>query len=310
MKKKKLNIVIVGNGVAGTKAAQTIRSLDSTCKITIISDEDTPFYLRPQLVDFIKGYTNSKKIIAKPSNFYIKNKINLLLKEEVLSIQPSKNTVILKSKKEITYDKLLIASGIRVDLSRYNLKNTKNIFSLKTLKDARILKKRFPRLKEITVFGENLLSFEFLRLLSERPNLKVRYLVRGKRIWPEFFDKKTSDIIEKILKSKGITVTYGFNVSEIIEKNGKLNLTSKNGKSLKISNLGAFDPIVPNVDFLNGSKVKLGKSGILVNSAYKTNIRNIYAAGDCKLRSEYFVNSWQDTWHDGRRVAFSMLGKK
>lgn len=311
--KKNLNVVIIGNGAAGTKAAQTIRELMPSSGVTIISNEDTPFYLRPQLVDFSSGHTTQKKIISKPPAFYSNNRINLLRGAEVLFVAPSKNQVLLSSKKKIGYDKLLIASGIRIDASRYKLRKEENIFSLKTLRDARVLKNKLPSLKEITVFGENILAFEFLRLLSSYPRLKVRYLIRKDRLWPEFFDKRLSGIIEGIFKNNNVELIYKSEVYGIIKNRSNFNIILKNKKELRADSIGIFEPLLPNLGFLKGTNVKIGDKGVFIDKNYMTSDKNIYAAGDAALRygerDFCFVNSWQSAWQDGRDAAFSMAGK-
>ncbi len=308
--KKNLNIAIIGNGVAGTRAAQVIREFSPKARLTIISDEDTPFYYRPQLVDFLKGDIAQKKLLAKPLDFYTKNKIKLLKGKKVLSVFPDKNKILLSPGESIAYDKLLIASGVRVDTLRYGLNKTENLFTLKTLRDAMRLKKRLPFLKEITVFGENLLSFEFLRLLANRSGLRVRYLIRRNRLWPEFFDERLSKLVESLLRDNKIELVYKFEVSKIVRGNGNFILISKSGKKLKATSIGIFEPIIPNLDFLKGARIKTGRTGIFIDRDYKTTVKNIYAAGDIAIHKEScFVNSWQGAWRDGKNAGLSMLGK-
>ena len=64
--------VIIGNGVAGIKAAETIRKLDSNCKITVIGDEDYAFYYRPQLPEFVAGKIEEGRLWGKKKDFYEK----------------------------------------------------------------------------------------------------------------------------------------------------------------------------------------------------------------------------------------------
>lgn len=308
--RENINIAIIGNGVAGTRAAQVIRKLSPKARLTIISEENAPFYYRPQLVDFLNGDIPQKKLLAKPLDFYTKNRIKLSKGKKVSLVFPDKNNILLSSGESITYDKLLIASGVKVDISRYGLNKTENVFTLKTLRDALRLKKGLPFFKEITVFGENLLSFEFLRLLADRSGLRIRYLIRKERLWPEFFDKRLSRLVEGLLRGNKIELVYKFEVSKIIKGNGNFILISKNGKKLMTTSIGIFEPIIPNLDFLKGVKIKTGRTGIFIDRDYRTSVKNIFAAGDVAVRKESdFVNSWQGAWRDGKNVGLSMLGK-
>jgi nitrite reductase (NADH) large subunit len=52
-----MSYVILGNGVAGVHAAETIRQLDPNGKITMISDEVFPPYCRPMISMVLEGST-------------------------------------------------------------------------------------------------------------------------------------------------------------------------------------------------------------------------------------------------------------
>ncbi len=61
--------IILGNGVAGIKAAGTIRNQDSNCKITVIGDEEYPFYYRPQLPAFVAGKIEEGRLWGEKGRF-------------------------------------------------------------------------------------------------------------------------------------------------------------------------------------------------------------------------------------------------
>ena len=95
--------VIIGNGVAGIKAAETIRKHDADGKITVIDDEDHAFYYRPQLPGFVAGKIEEEKLWGKKSDFYEKNNIISRLGKTVTGIKPDTNEVILKDDTAINY---------------------------------------------------------------------------------------------------------------------------------------------------------------------------------------------------------------
>jgi len=75
LKVNKLKYVIIGNGVAGTSAAETIRELESEGLITMISDEEYRFYSRIRLIDFLAGTAKINDLIMKSEDWYSENKI-------------------------------------------------------------------------------------------------------------------------------------------------------------------------------------------------------------------------------------------
>ncbi len=70
-----MKIVIIGNGIAATSAATKIREFDASCEITMLSDENTPFYSRPRLLDYLAGKVSFEQITIKSEQWY--NKLNI-----------------------------------------------------------------------------------------------------------------------------------------------------------------------------------------------------------------------------------------
>ena len=78
------NYVIIGNGVAGTTAAENIRKLDKEGNITIITEENLPFYYRIRLNEYISGDIDEQALIAKNEQWYKDLGIDLILKTRIV----------------------------------------------------------------------------------------------------------------------------------------------------------------------------------------------------------------------------------
>ncbi len=88
--------IILGNGVAGIKAAETIRDQDANCKITVIGDEGYAFYYRPQLPEFVAGKIEEGRLWGKKEDFYKANNIVTSLGSTVVDIKPDTSEVVIK----------------------------------------------------------------------------------------------------------------------------------------------------------------------------------------------------------------------
>lgn len=108
---KREKIIIIGNGVAGNSAAETIRALNSFARITIISRERNNFYSACALPDYISNKLERKDVFVKNKHEYQSEKIDLILSEEVRNIEYRSKTIYTKKGKVFFYDKLIIASG-------------------------------------------------------------------------------------------------------------------------------------------------------------------------------------------------------
>ncbi|HEX9920334.1 MAG TPA: FAD-dependent oxidoreductase, partial [Candidatus Methylomirabilis sp.] len=222
------NYVIVGNGVAGLRAAEVIRRNDGNAKITILSEEPYSFYYRPQLADYIGGLVKEVSLWARGKDFYAEQKINTILGKRAEAVVPKQQQVILEDGKKVDYDRLLLAPGCRFQLPPWVGSQSSGIFTLRTLDDAKEISRTAAKSQKALVVGEGLFGLEIARGLRER-GLKVSYLLRGERFWPEMLDEVASGLVISHLKSKGIEILPGEEVKEVWASDGKVQgvMTSK-----------------------------------------------------------------------------------
>src|SRR6266852_4932279 len=126
--------LIIGNGIAGVTAAETLRAEDSAAQITVVADDPFPVYYRPALKDYLAGRVREDKLWARPNSFYQDHRIRFL-SDRVVGIQAGQHTVQVQSGREVTYDRLLLANGARA--SRLNCPGTDlvGVTTLRTVAD-------------------------------------------------------------------------------------------------------------------------------------------------------------------------------
>jgi nitrite reductase (NADH) large subunit len=309
--------VIIGNGVAGIKAAETIRKYDDDCKITMVGDEVYPFYYRPQLPRFVSGLVDEGKLWGKKKDFYEKNNIILQLGKKVTKIRPEKNNIILKDDTAINYDSLLIATGGSIKKRRYPGSDLNGgIVGLRTIDDAKNIREKIKSAKSAVVIGEDFLTLSLTEALHGS-GLETTYLIPGDRLWPEIMDKDASNILELRLKEKGIKIQHKTDIKEVvIKKKTVQGVITTNDEFIRCQILGIIDKLQPNIDFLNESGVNT-ENGILVNDRMLTNVDNIYAAGDVAQLLTATDNKtprinirWLKAWKQGQVAGTNMTGRE
>src|SRR5210317_1984653 len=102
--------LIIGNGAAGTTAAENIRLHDTTGEITIVTDEDLPFYYRVRLPDYLGGVVAESQLIAKKEAWYDEKKISIKLNTRITEADPEGKHVRTLEGEVLTYDMLLLAT--------------------------------------------------------------------------------------------------------------------------------------------------------------------------------------------------------
>ncbi len=129
--------IIVGNGVAGTTAAENIRKLDQEGPITVVTNEDLSFYYRIRLNEYLSGDLKEKDLLAKKAEWYKDHKIDLRLQSSIVGGDPQKKVVVTEDKEELSYDTLLIATGSHSFIPPIKGSETKGVFAIRSLKDCR-----------------------------------------------------------------------------------------------------------------------------------------------------------------------------
>lgn len=306
--------VIIGNGPAGIRAAETIREHDLDSRIRVISEESHLYYYRRLLSRFIAGRYKPQNLRVYPPDFYEKKGIEQTLGRTVEKIVPSEKQVLLDNNEKISYDKLLLAVGGKPIAPNWPGSTLKGVMTIRTLDDAQKTMDYIATTKEAVVVGGGLLGLNLAQSLRER-GLNVKLLVRGNRLWPAMLDQKASEIIVSRLELEGIEVNFSTQVESIVGESDSASKVLTTGKNeipceLIIVSIG----IRPSVDFLKGSEIRIDK-GVIVNQEMRTNIEDIYAAGDVAQAydvayKEYRVNtSWSNAIEQGTIAGLNMSGK-
>ena len=114
MSTKKRTFVIVGAGLAGAKAAETLRDEGYDERIVVIGDEPELPYERPPLTkDYLRGESAFEKAVVHPASWYDEQKIDLVLETQVTAIDPRESVVTLRNGRRRVFDRLLLERGIR-----------------------------------------------------------------------------------------------------------------------------------------------------------------------------------------------------
>ena len=106
-----MKYVIIGNSAGAIGCVEGIRSVDTEGEIVLISNEEYHTYSRPLISYLIYGKTDEQRMKYRPDSFYDDNKVNAILGKEVVKIDKDKKAVALNDGEEISYDKLLVATG-------------------------------------------------------------------------------------------------------------------------------------------------------------------------------------------------------
>lgn len=302
-----MKIVIIGNGVAGVTAAETIRATDKTSEISIFTNEPFIFYSRPRLIEFLADKSTLEQITIHAREWYAKNKIDLIDSITISQIDIGAKFVLDSSGKKYSWDKLVVASGATCLLPPVPGTELPNVFTLRTVQDAEKIKKTAIELKKAVVIGGGLLGIEVANsLLSLGAEVQVIELLD--RLLPRQLDHEGSALVQRLLERKGLSFCTGKQTLSIEKKNDGLTIRLKDG-ALVPSDFIVFSAGVRS-DFqcVKGTAIKTDK-GIIVDEFMRTSEVDVYACGDVAEYNGFLYGLWQPAREQGIACGNHIVGK-
>ena len=296
------HIVIIGNGISGVTLARHIRKL-SDKKITIISSESEFFFSRTALMYVFMGHMKFEHIQPYENSFWKKNKIDL--KTGIVQfVDTNAKKVILDDKSSIDYDKLVIATGSKSNKFGWKGQDLEGVLGLYHKQDLEKLELLASNCKKAVVVGGGLIGIELVEMLLSR-NISVTFLVREKSFWDSILPLGESQMINKHILEHHVDLRLDTNLDEIIEdQNGQVKaIKTDKGDIIECSIVGLAVGVSPNIDFLKDSNIEIGR-GVKVNRFLETNIKDVYAMGDCAEQNEAIGlrRPIEAVWYTGRMM--------
>lgn len=209
-----MKYIIIGNGVAGTEAAMAIRKTDAEGDITLISESTRLFYYRPKLIDYLAGETTVEKFTLFKEDHYAKNRITNLLGTRIVTVDAAGKRVIDASGGSRQYDRLLLATGANPVKPPIEGADLKGVFTLRSVDDADRIMEFCSGVDDIVVVGGGLLGLETASGLK-RFAKNITVVEYFSWLLPRQLDRQGGEILQAMLRKKGLSFALGDSVSEI-----------------------------------------------------------------------------------------------
>ncbi len=308
-------ILIIGNGVAGTMAAETIRQKDPEQRVVVVTDEAHPLYNRVLLPHFLKLMVPESRLFMRSSESYKEKGIEFRCHTRVKSISLSEKIALTDDAVEIPYEKLLIATGGRPNRLQVEGSAGEGVFNLQYLDDALKLGEALMSAKSAVAVGGGFIGYEFANAFAAR-NLRTTWLIRGPRFLHRALDEEAGSLVDTLAKDAGIHTIYGDEAAAIQRRNGMPSgLTTRRGEHIEGELVGCGLGITRNLDFLQGTDIPVG-GGVLTDRFLKTHSPDIFAAGDVAefedvtIGRQHLMGTWSNAAPQGRIAGVNILGEQ
>jgi NAD(P)H-nitrite reductase large subunit len=274
-----MKYVIIGNSAAAVGCITGIRKVDKEGEITVISYEDK-CYSKPMIADVLVDFPE-EKLIYRDKTFFEKNKVEQILGKKAIGVDSRNKKVMLETGEEITYDKLLIATGGKPFVPPIEGSNKKGVFTFTELSSAINFKNYIKEneIEEVVVIGSGFIGLEVAYFLAEI-GIKVTVVELLDRVLAKALDKRSSTIVEEMLKEKGVEFIFNDTVEKILGEKQVAGVELKSGKALTCGAVVVAIGVRPNTELAETAGIEINR-GIITNDFMETNVPDIYAAGDC-----------------------------
>ena len=300
--------LIIGNGVAGTTAAQSIRELDKEGAVTIVSEEKVPFYSRIKLPDYVAGSQGVDDIIIRKDKWYKDQDVELKLDVAIDDIDPELKVAVDRNGHSYPYDTLLLATGSYSFIPPIEGSGTGNVFALKTVADADRIIQASSGVKNATVIGGGLLGLEAGNALLKR-GITVSVVEFFDRLLPRQLDTEGAALLQKMMEDMGFVFYLGAKTEKILG-DPKVQGVQLDSGTVIDSDLVLFSTGVRSrLELAEKLGIETDKS-IVVNPSMETSGKGIYAAGDAVQVEGMNFCIWPEAQEQGRVAGINMAGGK
>jgi len=271
-----MQFVILGNGIAGVSAAYSIRRFNQEAPIMIISREPHPAYSACVLPDYVSGEIGRKSVFIKNFADYSRSNIRLVTSQSAIAIDIGQKSIIFGSR-DISYCKLIIATGSKPTVPPIKGIDKPGVFTLKSLEDADRIRRWSGQ--TAVVVGSGPIGVEASLALKGR-GYRVFLVELFDWILPQLFDDYPALIIRDILQRGEIEVSTQEKVVEILGTN-TVQAVLTDRRKIKCDTVIIAAGMKPDVELVDGVVAQGKSTGILVDDKMRTNVPDIYACGDC-----------------------------
>jgi len=298
--------LIVGNGVAGTTAADTIRQNDPHGEITIITDEDIPFYYRVRLPDYLGGSVSESELIAKKASWYAEKRISLQLKTKITGADPGRKNLKTSDSSILSYERLLLANGSHPFIPPIEGFDMEGVYAIHTVKDIRQIFQAAQKISSVVLIGGGLLGLETANALH-RLGKKITVVEFFPRLLPRQLDSDGAARLQHIFENMNFSFRLGATARKIAGTDRVEQVVLENGELLPAEMVIISAGVRPNLELAKMIGLKTDK-GVVVNKHMQTSQPDIYAAGDVIEFEGKTFGIWPAAMEQGRIAGMNISG--
>jgi len=311
-----VNIVIVGNGVAGITCALEARKRDPEAAITVVSGETDYFFARTGLMYAFMERMSRRDLEPFERRVYRDQRIERV-RDWVVDLDAQRGAIQLKQGRWLQYDRLVLATGARPNSVPWNgLDRVKDgLVHFVSMQDLDRCERLTPSTRRAVVVGGGLIGIELVECLRYH-GVEVTYLVREPHYWPVALGAAEAEVVAAHMRDHGVDVRLAEELEEVrVDEAGRVaGVRTSEGDDIDCQMLGVAIGVHPHIEWLEACKdaPEIGR-GIAVDETLETSLAGVFACGDCAeirpAEGDPFVELiWYSAKRQGALVGRNLFG--
>lgn len=307
------SFVIIGDGVAGSSAAETIREQNPTADVTVITEEGEPLYNRILIKEFAKGKLPEDPLAIHDDSWYTDRDITLQLDTVVTDIDTDGHLITTHQGETLEYDKLLLATGGTPNQLAVDNSDADGVHHFWTFEDARRIATHAEQASTGVVIGAGLLGIDFAAVCGAR-GITAHYLMRGESWWRYALSQDGGEIVHNGMREQGVTPVFDRGVDRF-EVNGDGRVTAavdSEGERYDADFVGIAIGLDYNTEITQETPIETD-DGYVVDEFMRTSVEDVYAAGDVTQFHDVILDeqnqngSWGSAKEQGNVAGMNMV---
>ena len=307
---------IIGDGIAGSSAAETIREQAPDADITVLTDEGEALYNRILIKEFAKGKLPEAPISIHDTDWYADRDIGLHLNTLVTDIRTDDHEIETHSGEVFEYDSLLLAIGGTPQQLPVENADADGIHHFWTFEDARAIKQSAEQADTGVVVGAGLLGIDLAAICGAQ-DVEAKYLMRGDAWWRYALSEEGAEIMHDALRDRGVTPVFDSGVDhfETDAEGAVTAAVDPDGVEYDTDFAGVAIGLDFNTEIVQDTPIETDR-GIVVDEYMQTTRDDVYAAGDITQFHDVILGkraqngAWGSAKEQGTIAAKNMVGSE
>ena len=307
--------VIVGGGLAGAKAAETLRDEGFDGPVVLIGDETERPYERPPLSkDYLLGKAERESIFVHPADWYREHDVDLRLGTAVTAIDRAAHEVVLADGSRVEYAKLLLTTGSSPRRLQVPGVHLAGVHYLRTAPDSDQIKAAFQQARSVVVIGAGWIGLE-AAAAARTAGADVTIVEMAELPLLRVLGREVAQVFADLHRDNGVNLRFGVQLEDITGSAGQADgVQLTDGTQIPADVVIVGVGIAPNTELAEAAGLDV-TDGIATDASLRTSDPDIYAAGDvaCALHpvlgTGIRVEHWANALNQPQTAAKAMLGQ-